>query len=164
MTHPWHQPKPRPKSIAAWPILAAVALGLWSPAHAADTSTPPQAGAAVLSVTFKGLKTLSGAILASLTASPAAYDGKAPPAGQATAAVTGETVTITFSGLKPGLYAIKAFHDLNGDGQLNTNPFGMPTEPYAFSNNARGMMGPAPWSAAAFEVKAGPNGQTIDID
>ena len=35
------------------------------------------------------------------------------------------------------------FHDVNGDGEMNTNPFGIPTEPFAFSNNARGSFGPA---------------------
>lgn len=54
--------------------------------------------------------------------------------------------------LSAGDYAIKAFHDVDGDGQMNKNPFGMPTEPYAFSNNAKGNMGPAPWGEARFAV------------
>jgi uncharacterized protein (DUF2141 family) len=78
--------------------------------------------------------------------------------------VIGDVVEITFAPLKPGTYAIKAFHDLNGDGKMNTNPFGIPTEPYAFSNDASGVMGPPGWTDAAFEVKAGANRQTIDID
>jgi uncharacterized protein (DUF2141 family) len=40
----------------------------------------------------------------------------------------------------------------------------MPTEPYAFSNNAHGAMGPAAWGDAMFTVTDGDNGQTIDID
>ena len=57
---------------------------------------------------------------------------------------------------------MKAFHDVNGDGEMNTNPFGMPIEPYAFSNNAVGNMGPARWSAAHFAV-SGETTQTISI-
>ena len=57
---------------------------------------------------------------------------------------------------------MKAFHDVNGDGQMNTNPFGIPIEPYAFSNNAVGNMGPARWSAARFPV-SGETAQTITI-
>ena len=79
------------------------------------------------------------------------------------APVSGETAS-HFKDLAPGRYAIKAFHDVNGDGKMATNPFGMPTEPFAFSNNAHGNMGPAKWADAAFEVKAGANTQTIDID
>ena len=75
-----------------------------------------------------------------------------------------DVITTTFTGLVPGRYAIKAFHDVNGDGKMGSNPFGMPTEPFAFSNNAHGVMGPAKWDAAAFEVKAGDNSHTIAID
>ena len=39
-------------------------------------------------------------------------------------------------------FAITSFHDLDGNQQLNTNWMGIPIEPYGFSNNARGMMGP----------------------
>lgn len=70
--------------------------------------------------------------------------------------------TATFEGLAPGDYAIKAFHDVNGDGQMNRNPFGMPTEPYAFSNNAVGNMGPASWDRARFTID-GATVQTISI-
>ncbi|MNJ30385.1 hypothetical protein D3C77_249830 [compost metagenome] len=57
---------------------------------------------------------------------------------------------------------MKAFHDVNGDGELNVNPFGVPTEPYAFSNNAVGDMGPAKWDRARFEV-SGATAQAIRI-
>ena len=57
---------------------------------------------------------------------------------------------------------MKAFHDVNGDGEMNTNPFGMPIEPYAFSNNAVGNMGPARWEQARFTV-TGTAAQTISI-
>ena len=43
---------------------------------------------------------------------------------------------------------------------LHTQLSGMPVEPFAFSNNAVGNMGPAKWEAAAFEI-AGPTVQTI---
>ena len=71
-------------------------------------------------------------------------------------------VVATFDNLPAGDYAVKAFHDVNGDGQMNTNTFGMPTEPYAFSNNAVGNMGPARWDRAHFAV-SGETAQTISI-
>ena len=70
--------------------------------------------------------------------------------------------SVTFEGLPVGDYGVKAFHDVNGDGQMNRNPFGMPTEPYAFSNNAVGNMGPAGWDRARFAV-SGPTAQTITL-
>jgi uncharacterized protein (DUF2141 family) len=157
---PLHPPR-RSKSIA-WSL--ALALGLGGAARAAAADPAGALGEASLTVTFQGLKTSSGAVMMSLSASPEAYADKAPPVATAAIPVTGPSATTVFKDLGPGVYAIKAFHDLNGDGKLNTNPFGIPTEPYAFSNNARGAMGPPSWAAASFEIKAGETGQTIDID
>ena len=149
----------------ARPRKSILALGLsLAILAAAPASWAADAADGVLVVTFHGLKAGGGAIMASLAAGPEAYDGKAPAAAQGMVQVQGDTVTITFGGLAPGRYAVRAFHDVNGDGKLGTNPFGVPTEPYAFSNNAHAAMGPPPWTAAAFEVKAGQNVQTIDID
>jgi uncharacterized protein (DUF2141 family) len=57
-------------------------------------------------------------------------------------------------GLAPGRYAIKSFHDIDGDNRMSTNPMGMPIEPFAFSNNARGNMGPPNWADSAFDIAA----------
>lgn len=153
------QPRSSPKSTtaAALAVLALISL----PPSAALAS---EAMDSSLTVTFHGIKSPAGRIMVALAADPAAYAGASPAAAQGQAPVQGANASVTFTGLKPGTYAIRAFHDLNGDGKLNLNPFGIPTEPYAFSNNARGAMGPAPWRAAAFEIKAGSNSQTIDID
>ncbi len=143
------------------PLLIAGALMIGAvaePVRAAD------AQATTLTVTFAGVKTATGAVMMSLMASPEAYDGTAAGAGQAMIPVAGTSVSYTFTGLTPGRYAIKAFHDVNGDGKMGANPFGIPIEPYAFSNNAVGGMGPAKWEAANFEVKAGANTHTITID
>ena len=75
----------------------------------------------------------------------------------------GTTADASFPGLAPGRYAIKAFHDVDGDGKMATNPFGMPTEPYAFSNDAVGNAGPAKWAAASFDVDAKALTHTITI-
>lgn len=42
--------------------------------------------------------------------------------------------------LPSGRYAIAAFHDQNGNGKIDKNWVGVPTEPYGFSNNARGTV------------------------
>lgn len=60
---------------------------------------------------------------------------------------------LRIEGLAPGRYGLMVFHDKNNDGRLNTWPIGMPSEPYGFSNNARGRFGPASWQAASFEVR-----------
>jgi uncharacterized protein (DUF2141 family) len=47
---------------------------------------------------------------------------------------------------------VAVFQDLNGDGKLTKNFFGIPVEPYGFSNNARSQYGPPPFSEVAFIV------------
>lgn len=56
----------------------------------------------------------------------------------------------TFERIPYGTYAIKLYHDKNGNGELDTNFMGVPKEKYGFSNNARGMLGPATWDDAKF--------------
>ncbi|PPK84734.1 uncharacterized protein (DUF2141 family) [Neolewinella xylanilytica] len=45
-----------------------------------------------------------------------------------------------------GEYVIAAFQDLNGNGKLDTNLFGVPTEPYGFAKTP-----PTKWRAPSFE-------------
>ena len=66
----------------------------------------------------------------------------------------GESVTVVFPAVPYGTYAIKAFQDLNGDGKLKTGFMGAPEEPWGFSNDATGFMGPADFSDAKFELDA----------
>jgi uncharacterized protein (DUF2141 family) len=114
-----------------------------------------------LTVNFTGIEEKQGAVMGVLFDSEAAYDGKGAPVRPIMVAANKAEVAATFEGLAPGTYAIKLFHD--GDGKMGTNPYGMPTEPFAFSNNAQGNMGPAKWADAKFEVKAGVNTHSIII-
>jgi uncharacterized protein (DUF2141 family) len=142
-------------------IIAVAALA--GPAPAGAQSAPPQAGTARLVVTFAGLESAKGALMVAMFDGQGAYAGQGAPV-RATRATAGlPSVRVEFDGLAPGRYAIKAFHDLAGDGKLHTNPFGIPTEPYAFSNGARGVMGPPSWDESAFVVGPGLNVQTISI-
>ena len=61
-------------------------------------------------------------------------------------------VRIIFAGLPPGDYAVAAFHDADGNGELGTNILGIPTEGYGFSNGARGFMGPPSFDDAAVAI------------
>lgn len=61
-------------------------------------------------------------------------------------------VTVTFKDLEEGEYAISLFVDENGNGRMDTNPIGIPIEPYAFSNDATGNFGPPSFEKAKFNV------------
>lgn len=58
-----------------------------------------------------------------------------------------------FKGLKKGEYAVSLFHDENDNGKMDTKIFGIPKEPYGFSNNAKGFMGPPKFKDAKFTVE-----------
>ncbi|MES2299687.1 MAG: DUF2141 domain-containing protein [Pseudomonadota bacterium] len=60
--------------------------------------------------------------------------------------------SLTIKDLAPGEYAFAVYHDLNSNGKLDKNMFGMPTEDYAFSNNALGKMGPPSFDSAKLSV------------
>jgi uncharacterized protein (DUF2141 family) len=141
-------------------ILAATCMALGSFA-----ATPGHAALAegALTILFEGIETPTGTIMMSLFDSAAAYNDGGDPVQVAIAPIDGTTATVEFEGLAPGNYAVKAFHDVDGDMQMSTNPFGMPTEPFAFSNNAPAQGGPAKWEAARFAVAPGANRITITI-
>tara|TARA_R110002049_G_scaffold285698_1_gene466688 strand:- start:71930 stop:72481 length:552 start_codon:yes stop_codon:yes gene_type:complete len=63
--------------------------------------------------------------------------------GQATLAIPLEIL--------PARFAIAAFHDMDGDGVLDRNTLGIPTERYGFSRGARGLTGPPKFAAAAID-------------
>ncbi len=117
--------------------------------------------AASLTIELSGLAP-QGQVLLQLFDSEAGYSGGQGIDGRIVQ-VDGETASVSFDGLAPGQYAFRLFHDLDNDGELDTNPFGIPTEPFAFSNNARGSFGPARWSDAAFTLNAGANVQQIRV-
>lgn len=66
--------------------------------------------------------------------------------------VTGNTVRVTVHDLPNGHYAIKLFHDANGNGEMDTNMLGIPKEGYGFSNNG-GKFGPASFEDAKVQVE-----------
>jgi uncharacterized protein (DUF2141 family) len=130
----------------------AAAMLIAAPAFAADDAT--------VTLTFDTAAT-TGQVMVVLFGSEAAWGGQGAPVAQAMVDVAAGQHTATFT-VPAGDYAVKSFHDVNSDGQMNANPFGMPTEPYGFSNNARGNMGPASWAQAHFVVE-GDTAQTISL-
>jgi uncharacterized protein (DUF2141 family) len=61
---------------------------------------------------------------------------------------------IVIEGLCDGSYALSFLHDVNGNGQLDTGAFGIPTEPFGFSNNPQIRMGPPSYAECAFELRS----------
>lgn len=127
----------------------------------AALSLPALAQAETLTLTINGIAKVQGTLRIGVYAQDGYENGDVVTG--VNVKVDADTEAATFDGLVPGTYAIKLFHDVDDDGKLSTNPFGLPTEPYAFSNNARGSFGPASWEKAKFDVTAAGAVQTIDL-
>ena len=68
-----------------------------------------------------------------------------------------------FENIAPGTYALAIVHDENMNGKLDTNWLGIPTEGYAFSNDAKALLGPPSFSAASFSYNTGNLEMTISM-
>jgi len=110
------------------------------------------ATASNLWVTIEGVAPSSGTLMVGLYDSEENFRKAITQAGQmgllndrsrlvgiAMRAIAG-TQSVVFTDLKPGTYAVIAFHDANDNGKLDENWLGVPTEGYGFSNNAEGFM------------------------
>jgi uncharacterized protein (DUF2141 family) len=60
-----------------------------------------------------------------------------------------------------GPAAVAVYQDLNGNGKMDANALGIPKEPTAVSNDARGKFGPPKYDAARFTV--GTSTTTISV-
>ena len=76
--------------------------------------------------------------------------------------INGKT-TLLFADLPEGDYAVTAFLDENSNNKLDSNLFGIPTELYGFSRNARGLAGPPSFADAAFRVKGSAQLQAFEL-
>lgn len=59
-----------------------------------------------------------------------------------------------FAGLPAGRYAVSASHDVNGNGRPDRNFVGLPTEPWAVSNNVRPGLRAPRFAEAALQLAA----------
>jgi uncharacterized protein (DUF2141 family) len=66
--------------------------------------------------------------------------------------VKDSTVTHQFACEKVDQLAVAVFQDLDGNGVLSKGDFGIPSEPYGFSNNARGLMGPPTFKQSQIKI------------
>ena len=115
-----------------------------------------------LNVNIEGLKNQKGQICFSLFESSKGFPGNKKRALQAKCVKIKDTsVPFQLGSIKAGSYAVAMFHDANGDGTLNRNSFGIPTEGFGFSGNPRVITGPPKFSESAIIV-AGTN-TNIDI-
>jgi uncharacterized protein (DUF2141 family) len=154
--------------LAGLPTLTAAALAgmalalspLVEAVYAETGKTLAQTAAtAKLTVSFPGFKGKSGQMMVAVYQADSWL--RKPMFSQKVAA--SPDMSVVFDALPVGTYAVSVFHDKDSNGALKTGMFGIPAEPYGFSNDAQGHMGPAVFSDASFELAAPGTSLTIKV-
>lgn len=117
------------------------------------------ASAADLTIHVDDLKAAGGNLMVAVYNSEGNFLKGPVKAGGAPAAASDNK--IVFKDLPEGEYAFAVYHDVNANGKMDKNVLGIPTEDYAFSNNAMGKMGPPSYAAAKFALPA--DGATLRV-
>ncbi|MEQ8262379.1 DUF2141 domain-containing protein [Pseudohaliea sp.] len=120
-------------------------------AASVTTALVQQVAAADLGLLVENITDPQGTLLWSVFDSAEAFAADTRPVVSARSRVTGNKLRVTLHDLPAGVYAIKLYHDANGNGELDTNMLGIPVEGYGFSNNA-GRRGPASFEDASVAV------------
>ena len=103
-----------------------------------------------LSIEFEGLKPEKGKLFVALYNSEEDFL-KNEMKGSIVDISNGKA-SASFDNLESGIYAISSFHDKNNNGKMDTNFLGIPKEPVACSNNAKGSFGPPKFKDAKFNI------------
>lgn len=105
-----------------------------------------------MTVEVRNLRTGQGPLMLAAYTDAASFRKTA--ATQVQVAVTAETMQVPVCGLGGSSVALTLFQDLDGNGKLDANPFGIPTEPWGASG--RVTPGAAPtWDSARVPVDGG---------
>jgi uncharacterized protein (DUF2141 family) len=133
---------------------ALLALGLMTAA------LPAAAGE--LRVTVRGLPVEQGELRVALYDSASGFRAEKRFRGVILPARKGD-VRADFTDLPLGRYGIAVLQDLNGNGKLDTNFIGMPTEPYGFGNDAKVNLAPPAFDEMAVTIGTAPVATTLTL-
>lgn len=143
--------------VPVWPLLV-VPLVLPQAALADEHAC---ASGATLHVRLMGFESSRGSAALAIYASERDHDAREDALHSASVTIEDGEATWRVTDLPCGSYSVLAYHDENGNGRLDTGPFGVPQEKYGASNDARAPFGPPRFDDARFDVDS--NGAAIRI-
>jgi len=108
--------------------------------------------AETLTVVIDNVETADGFVMLRILQGEAEFKGEREAITSIQQRAVEGSITFSVSNLPDGEYAIQVMHDRNGNGKLDSNFVGIPSEPWAFSNNATGNMGPPKWDEVKFAL------------
>ena len=136
---------PKPLSVKRPLALAVCALSLTAAGAVGEpqASGLPAVSGGRITATFHGLRGRDGYLRVSLYDRSEGFPDGAPAARKDLTLLALDpktpldSLSVSFEGLRPGVYAICAFHDRNGSGRLTQNFLGIPQEEWGMSGNPR---------------------------
>lgn len=131
------------------------------------TSTPTVAdtGTGKMAFNIDGIESLSGTVYCRLYKDEQGFpaDGEFAIAELLVKPIPGQTSCV-FEEIEKGTYAFSVWHDVDDDGELDSNFVGVPKEPVGASNNAKGRFGPPKFQKAAVELSESTFEQSVTIE
>lgn len=106
-----------------------------------------------ISVTVNNIEKNKGVIEISLYNQAEAFPHTKGRFKMGNVTVSGNSVTFQFTNIPNGDYAVALYHDVNDNGKMDKNIFGIPKEPYGFSNNVVPKMSAPNFDECMFSVK-----------
>lgn len=117
-----------------------------------------------VTVTVTDVRNAKGVVRACITNNAADFpDCKVSETSHTVVAEAAHVVTLKFENIAPGTYAIALTHDENNNGKMDRALLLMPKEGYGFSRDAKVVMAPPKFKAAAFAVESQPIAQTVKM-
>ena len=131
-------------------LLCAVLLVLGTGWIAALDASDENRGNGMLKVVIGGMKSEKGDVKVALFNSKESFERSGTAFRSARAEIKNGRSECEFGDIPFGTYAVKVYHDENGNGKLDKNAMGQPRERYGFSNNARNTFGPPGYDQTKF--------------
>lgn len=133
-------------------VVSVLAMGLF-------TAT---ADAADLTVTVSSIEQAAGEIMLAIYDNENDFQKTAKQASRRDAVI--DEVKFQFPDLATGNYAILVFQDINGNGKLDSNLLGMPTEPWGASLQGKRIFGAPDWKDTSFAITDSGTAITIELN
>ena len=113
-----------------------------------------------LNLVIKGVDDIKGSMYIAVFDNAESFPDFGKQLVQKVLPVDAKTLNYTFKDLPHNDYAVAIFHDKNNNGKLDKNAFGIPLEPYGFSQNARARFSAPPFNDAKIVLDGN---QSIEI-
>lgn len=159
--------RPRRVALHLWPAIALMMGAVTVGSAQRNTPRPPgkPPAPARLIVRLTGLHDRRGQVIVSLFNRPEGFPAHGALVTQKVDLSKGaglKPLIVTFRNLKPGVYAVSAYHDANNNNRLDSNFLHIPQEDWGMSNNPRPWRTPR-FDEAHFDLKAPETSITIPL-